>query len=121
MGRFDEDGYLYVVDRKKDMIISGGQNIYPADIERVLVDHPALTDVAVIGIPDATWGETPLAVVELPDGTHIDTDAIRDWLNERVGRRQRVSSVVRVDALPRNANGKVLKRELRRQFAPAPA
>ena len=114
IGQLDEDGFLYLVDRKKDMIISGGQNIYPADIEAVVVAHPAVRDVAVIGIASERWGETPLAVVVAGDDT--EGPAIRDWANEQLGKQQRIAAVAFVDALPRNPNGKVLKRELREQF-----
>jgi long-chain acyl-CoA synthetase len=115
IGRLDEQGFLYLVDRKKDLIISGGQNIYPADIEAVLAAHPAVADVAVIGIDSPKWGETPLAVVVLRDAG-ADLDALGAWANERVGRQQRIAGVVTVEELPRNPNGKVLKRELRARY-----
>lgn len=117
VGYVDEEGFLYIVDRKKDMIISGGQNIYPQDLEAVLAQHPAVDDVAVIGVPSERWGETPLAlVVPVADG---DTggEALMDWANARLGRQQRLSAVRLVESLPRNPNGKILKRELRRQHA----
>lgn len=114
IGRFDEDGNLYLVDRKKDMIISGGQNVYPADIEAVIATHPAVTDVAVVGVRSRRWGETPLAVV---CGNGIDVDDLVAWTNERVGRQQRIAAAVVVEELPRNPNGKVLKRTLREQYA----
>jgi acyl-CoA synthetase (AMP-forming)/AMP-acid ligase II len=113
IGRLDEDGFLYIVDRKKDMILSGGQNIYPADIEAVLLTHSDVLDCAVIGVPHAEWGETPLAVVVLRP-SRTNSEDLRAWVNAKVGRQQRVSAVVFVDELPRNPNGKVLKRELRR-------
>ncbi len=113
IGRVDDDGFLYIVGRKKDMILSGGQNIYPADIEAVLIGHPDVSDAAVIGVPSERWGETPLAVVEPAAGRRPDPDALMQWLNERVGRFQRVSGVELTDELPRNPNGKVLKRVLR--------
>ena len=117
IGKTDEDGYLYIVDRKKDMILSGGQNIYPADIEAIVIEHPAISEVSVIGIPHEKWGETPLAlVVPTAERSDIDTDALKTWINERVGKRQRVHAVALVDGLPRNPNGKVLKRNLREQF-----
>ncbi|HUN76436.1 MAG TPA: AMP-binding protein [Steroidobacteraceae bacterium] len=116
IGRLDEDGFLYLVDRKKDMIISGGQNIYPCDIETVMRTHPAVADVAVIGVPSDAWGETPMAVVVLQPGTTLEAPELVKWTNERLGKQQRVSTVVWVESLPRNANGKVLKRELRRQY-----
>jgi long-chain acyl-CoA synthetase len=119
IGRLDDEGFLYIVDRKKDMILSGGQNIYPADIESVMLEHPAVREVAVIGIPDPLWGETPLAVVVTRDGTSVEPAALAAWTNERVGRQQRISAAVLRAALPRNANGKVLKRELRTEYVGA--
>jgi acyl-CoA synthetase (AMP-forming)/AMP-acid ligase II len=114
IGRFDDDGQLWIVDRKKDMILSGGQNIYPADIEAQMVRHPAVVEVAVIGVPSRRWGETPLAVVVAREA--LDAQSLRDWTNERVGRQQRIAAVVFREALPRNPNGKVLKRELRLEY-----
>jgi acyl-CoA synthetase (AMP-forming)/AMP-acid ligase II len=116
IGRIDGDGFLYIVDRKKDMIISGGQNIYPADIETVLCAHAAVAECAVIGVPHAKWGETPLAVV-VPAAGAPAADALKDWLNANLGKQQRVSGVVFAERLPRNPNGKILKRELRRIYA----
>lgn len=117
IGKTDEDGYVYIVDRKKDMILSGGQNIYPADIEAIAIEHPAISEVSVIGISHEKWGETPLAlVVPTAESSNIDTDALKTWINERVGKRQRVHAVALVDNLPRNPNGKVLKRNLRERF-----
>jgi len=117
IGRTDEDGFLYITDRKKDMIISGGQNIYPVDIEAVLAEHPDVSEVAVIGVPDEKWGETPLALVVLGAGSEAKSEDILEWTNERVGKRQRIRGVEVRSDLPRNPNGKVLKRELRKQFA----
>jgi acyl-CoA synthetase (AMP-forming)/AMP-acid ligase II len=117
VGRLDEDGFLYLVDRKKDMILSGGQNIYPADIEAIFVEHDAVHEVAVVGIAHKKWGETPLAVVVTVDGADIDTETLTAWANSRLGKQQRVLATVLVDELPRNPNGKVLKRELRQRFA----
>ncbi len=117
IGRLDTDGYLYLVDRKKDMILSGGQNIYPADIEAVLKTHEAVFDCAVIGIPHEKWGETPLGLVVLrTDHAGADAEALRVWANARLGKQQRLSRVEFVPDLPRNPNGKLLKRELRRQY-----
>ena len=118
IGRLDADGYLYLVDRKKDMILSGGQNIYPADIEAVLKTHEAVFDCAVIGIPHEKWGETPLGLVVLrTDRAGTDAEALRGWANARLGRQQRLSRVEFVPDLPRNPNGKLLKRELRKLYA----
>lgn len=115
IGRVDDEGNLYIVDRKKDMIISGGQNIYPADIEAVIAKHDAVEEVAVIGIRSEKWGETPLAIVVSSD-PGLDSDAIVTWANERLGRQQRISAARIVDSLPRNPNGKVLKRTLREAY-----
>ena len=113
VGRIDDDGFLTIVDRKKDMIISGGFNIYPSDIEAVLAQHDAVIEASVVGVPSETWGETPVAFAVAPGKTAAEVKA---WLNERVGKMQRVADVVLVDALPRGSIGKVLKRELRDRY-----
>jgi acyl-CoA synthetase (AMP-forming)/AMP-acid ligase II len=117
IGRLDDEGFLYIVDRKKDMILSGGQNIYPADIESVMQMHPDVAEVAVVGVSSERWGETPLALVVPRAGTSPDAEAIAAWTNERVGKQQRVSAVTFRDSLPRNPNGKILRRELRAEYA----
>ncbi|MFI5353957.1 MAG: class I adenylate-forming enzyme family protein [Candidatus Binatales bacterium] len=117
LGRLDAEGFLYIVDRKKDMILSGGQNIYPADIETVMREHPAVAEVAVIGIASERWGETPLAVAVLHAGRVLTTAELVEWTNARVGKQHRISGVVWRESLPRNPNGKVLKRELRQKFS----
>ncbi len=114
IGRIDDNGFLYLVDRKKDMIISGGQNIFPADIEATMIEHDAISEIAVIGVPHEKWGETPLAVI-VPSGKP-DADELMGWANDRLGKQQRIRGVVFVDELPRNPNGKVLKRELREVY-----
>ena len=114
VGRLDEDGFLILSDRRKDMIISGGLNLYADDIERVLLDHPAVEDCAVIAVPSEEWGETPLALVVASDGTGADT--LRDWANERLGRSQRLVGLELREALPRSPIGKILKRELREPY-----
>ncbi len=116
VGTLDEEGFLYIVDRKKDMIISGGQNIYPQDIEAVIVDHPDLDEVAVIGVKSTKWGETPIALVVAKEHYSCDIEAIKTWCNERLGRQQKIADVIELESLPRNANGKILKRELRALF-----
>lgn len=117
MGHFDEDGFLYLSDRKKDMIISGGLNIYADDLERVLLDHDAVEDVAVIGVPSEQWGETPLGLVVLKAGSEgTAPDAIREWANQKLGKSQRLAAVEVRDHLPRSAIGKILKRELRAPY-----
>ncbi|HTX23714.1 MAG TPA: class I adenylate-forming enzyme family protein [Steroidobacteraceae bacterium] len=117
IGRLDAEGFLYIVDRTKDMILSGGQNIYPTDIETVMREHPAVAEVAVVGVPSERWGETPLAAVVLREGHLPTATELLEWTNARVGKQQRVSAVVWRASLPRNPNGKVLKRELRREYA----
>lgn len=119
IGRFDADGFLILFDRRKDMIISGGFNLYPSDLEGVLRQHPAVQDVAVVGVPSEQWGETPVAYVVLRDGVAIAADALREWMNQRVGKTQRLADLRYLDELPRSAIGKVLKRELREQYAMA--
>ncbi len=121
IGVVDADGFLTIVDRKKDMIISGGQNIYPSDLEAVLVGHPHVADAAVIPAPSAAWGETPFGVVELTATGACDAAGLLSWANARLGTRQRIADLAIVEALPRNANGKVLKRELRERFTDAKA
>jgi len=117
VGRFDDDGFLTLMDRKKDMIISGGFNIYPSDIEAVVAAHADVAEVAVVGVASDRWGETPVAFIV---SRGADADTLRDWANARLGKTQRLASVVLVDALPRSAIGKVLKRELRDGYSPLP-
>ncbi|MEH6404666.1 MAG: class I adenylate-forming enzyme family protein [Sneathiella sp.] len=116
MGRFDEDGFLFLLDRIKDMIISGGFNIYAADIEAELMLHDAVEDVAVIGIPSEEWGETPLALVVLNKNAKESCDDIKNWVNKRLGKTQRIYGVEFREDLPRSTIGKVLKRELREAY-----
>jgi fatty-acyl-CoA synthase len=114
--REDEDGFLYVVDRLKDMLISGGENVYPAEVERTLLLHPAVAEVAVLGIPHPRWVETPLAVVVPEAGASEVTEAeLIEHCRERLAGYKKPSAVVFADSLPRNAAGKVLKRQLREQ------
>ena len=115
VGRFDEDGFLILHDRRKDMIISGGFNIYPSDLEAVLRRHPLVADAAVIGIASPEWGETPVACVVPRSGATpaASPEAIREWVNAQVGRTQRLAAIRFIDELPRSAIGKILKRELR--------
>ncbi len=117
LGYLDKDGFLYLVDRKKDMIISGGVNVYPRDIEEIAVQHPAVAEVAVFGVPDDKWGETPVAAVLLKDDQSVDETALKDWINANVEAKfQRVSQVLIKDAFPRSAAGKTLKRVLREEL-----
>jgi fatty-acyl-CoA synthase len=114
--REDEEGYLYVIGRKKDMIISGGENVYPAEVERVLLDHPRVAQVAVIGIPHPRWVETPLAVVVLEEGPELEGSALIEHCASRLAGFKKPTAVWFVDELPRNAGGKVLKRDLRERY-----
>jgi len=115
IGYLDGEGFLYIVDRKKDMILSGGQNIYPQDIEAALVEHPQVDDVAVIGAASKRWGETPIALVVTKD-QQLEMPALLVWVNSRLGKQQRLADCLRVNELPRNPNGKILKRELRQHY-----
>ncbi len=110
IGRFDEDGFLTLMDRAKDMIISGGFNIFPSDLEAILLADPRVVEAAVVGVPSEEWGETPVAFVVLKEG---DAEAVRAACNAQVGKTQRLSAIRQVEELPRSAIGKVLKRELR--------
>jgi acyl-CoA synthetase (AMP-forming)/AMP-acid ligase II len=113
-GYLDEDGYLYIHDRVKDMIISGGENIYPAEVENVVMSHPAVTDCAVIGVPDAKWGETPKAVVVLSED--VPEQDLIAYCRDRLAHFKCPTSIERRDAIPRNPTGKILKRELRAPY-----
>ncbi len=116
IGRFDADGFLTLFDRKKDMVISGGFNVYPSDLEAVLREHPAVLEAAVVGVPSEQWGETPVAFVvirPLMAATTAPVEELLQWVNQRVGKTQRVTALRILDELPRSAIGKVLKRELR--------
>ena len=118
LGYVDDDGFLYLVDRVKDMIISGGVNVYPKDIEEIVVQHPAVSEAAVFGIPHAKWGETPVAAVTLTSPDAVDAETLKNWINANVGAKfQRVSAVFIMDAFPRNVAGKTLKREMRDKFS----
>jgi Acyl-CoA synthetases (AMP-forming)/AMP-acid ligases II len=117
LGYVDEEGFLYLVDRKKDLIISGGVNVFPKDIEEIIVQHPAVREASVFGVPSEKWGETPIAAVILKRQDEIDAAQLRDWINERVdGKHQRVCEVVLMTDFPRSTAGKTLKRELREPF-----
>ena len=120
VGRLDEDGFIVLGDRMKDMIISGGFNIYPSDIEAVLAQHPQVAECAVIGVPSEQWGETPVAYVVARAGAQPDAAELRVWLNERVGKTQRVADLRIAASLPRSEISKVLKRALRDQYVQAP-
>jgi long-chain acyl-CoA synthetase len=115
-GYLDEDGYLFIRDRVKDMVVSGGENVYPAEVENAIYGHPDVAEVAVIGVPDPKWGEAVKAVVALKPGRAPDADGIIGWARERIAGYKVPKSVDFVDALPRNASGKVLKRDLREPY-----
>jgi acyl-CoA synthetase (AMP-forming)/AMP-acid ligase II len=115
-GHMDADGYIYITDRIKDLIISGGENIYPAEIERVLAEHPSIQDVAVIGVPDERWGEVPKAVVVARAGATIDADEVLAWCRERIAAFKCPKTIDLVTELPRNPTGKILKKDLRRPY-----
>ena len=115
-GYLDADGYVYIHDRVKDMIVSGGENVYPAEVENVLMAHPGIADVAVIGVPDEKWGETPKAMVVRAPGVEVSADDIIAFVRERLARFKCPSSVEWIDVLPRNPSGKVLKKDLRAPY-----
>ncbi|MGB2201305.1 MAG: class I adenylate-forming enzyme family protein [Pseudooceanicola atlanticus] len=119
MGRIDEDGFVHLMDRKKDMIISGGFNIYAADLEAVLRQHPDVTDTAVIAIPSDAWGETPLGFVVLASGSSATAEGVLEFANARLGKTQRISKIEVRDELPRSDIGKILKKDLRAEYEAA--
>ena len=119
VGRLDADGFIVLGDRKKDMIITGGFNVYPSDIEAVLCQHPQVAECAVVGVPSEQWGETPVAYVVGRSGSQPTAEELREWLNTRVGKTQRVADLRLVERLPRSEIGKVLKRTLREQYLQA--
>jgi acyl-CoA synthetase (AMP-forming)/AMP-acid ligase II len=112
----DEDGYFYICDRRVDMIISGGVNIYPAEIEAVLLSHPSVQDAAVIGVPDEQWGESVKAVVQLRDRAVVDEAEVVAFCAERLAGYKKPRSVDFVEELPRDAAGKLLKRKIREPY-----
>jgi len=118
LGYVDEEGFLYLVDRKKDMIISGGVNVYPKDIEEIIVHHPMVLEAAVFGVASEKWGESPIAAVTLEKSGSVSPDDLKAWINDNVGAKfQRVQDVLIMEDLPRNIAGKVLKRVMREQYS----
>jgi len=115
-GFFDSDGYVYIHDRVKDMIVSGGENIYPAEVENAIFGHPAVADVAVIGVPDAKWGEAVKAIVVKKQGAGVTPAEIVAWARDRIAGYKLPKTVDFIEALPRNPTGKVLRRELRKPY-----
>ncbi len=118
IGRFDADGFLILMDRRKDMLISGGFNVFPSDIEAVLLQHPAVADAAVFGLPSREWGETPVACVVLREGYAVSAiESVLHWTNGKVAKTQRLAEVRATSELPRSAIGKVLKKVLRESWS----
>ncbi|MCA9886459.1 MAG: AMP-binding protein, partial [Anaerolineae bacterium] len=115
-GMIDDEGCIYIVDRYKDMYISGGENVYPAEVEQIIFGLPQVGDVAVIGVPHERWGETGKAIVVLKEGQNLAAEAIIDHCKANLAKFKVPQSVDFIDVLPRNAAGKVLKRELRQQY-----
>ncbi|CAA9890474.1 AMP-dependent synthetase and ligase [Candidatus Methylobacter favarea] len=118
VGYLDKDGFLFLTGRKKDLIISGGVNVYPGDIEEIVIKHKAVKDVAVFGIAHKEWGETPVAAVVLHEAAVVTAPEIQDWVNQNLeARYQKIYKVIIIDELPRNVAGKVLKRQLKETYA----
>ncbi|MCP4675973.1 MAG: long-chain fatty acid--CoA ligase [Deltaproteobacteria bacterium] len=117
LGFIDEDGFLFLCGRKKDVIISGGFNIHATDLEQALLEHPIVVDAAVIGVPSEKWGETPLGIVVLEEECAISAEDLTTWVNDRVSKTHRLSGIKILKALPRNAAGKIQKRELRQAYS----
>lgn len=116
MGYVDEEGYYYIVDRCKDMILSGGVNIYPAEIERVLAENPDIFDCCVLGVPDSKYGESVKAVIQLKKGGNVSEDDLSRWMKEKLADYKRPKSIDIVESLPRDMNGKIMKRYLRDEY-----
>jgi len=116
MGYYDGKCYLYIADRKKDMIVSGGENIFPREVEEVLYQHPAVLEAAVIGIPDEYWVESAHAVVTLKTGMDASDKELIEFCKQRLARYKAPKSVEFVSALPKNPSGKILKREIRERY-----
>ena len=112
LARMDEEGFFYIVDRKKEMIVSGGENIYPREIEETLITHPAVADVAVVGIPDPDWGESVKAFVVLKEGEMIGEQEVIDFCKKHLASYKKPKTVVFIPTIPRNPSGKALKRLL---------
>lgn len=116
VGLIDDEGFLHILDRKRDTIISGGENIYPAEIERVLAEHPKILEAAVVGVQDEQWGESPRACVVLREGQHLSQEEVISFCTNRLAKFKHPKSLFLLDALPRNSMGKVLRKDLREQF-----
>lgn len=116
MARVDEQGFYTLVDRRKDMVITGGENVYPVEVEQVMYQHPGVREVAVIGVPDDRWGERVMAVVVRAEGATVSTEELRQWTRDRIAHFKAPSEVRFTDELPRTVTGKLLKRELRQTY-----
>ena len=116
VGYLDEDGYLFLMDRSKDLIISGGENIYPREIEEVLVQHKAVREVAVIGVPDPKWGESIKAVISLLPSESVTEEDLIDFCKQHIASYKKPKSIDFMDELPKNNYGKIVKRELRDRY-----
>jgi acyl-CoA synthetase (AMP-forming)/AMP-acid ligase II len=117
LAKLDDEGYCYIVDRAKDMILRGGENIYSSEVENVLYDHPAVTDAALVGVPHRTLGEEPAAVVHLAPGAQASEAELQAWVAERLAKfKVPVQILFSKETLPRNANGKILKKDLKAMF-----
>jgi O-succinylbenzoic acid--CoA ligase len=119
LGYLDEEGFLYVVDRRDDLIVSGGENVYPAEVEAVLMAHPDVAEAAVIGVADATWGAVPVALVRVREGAMLDTDAIRSFCATRLARFKIPTHIKVVNELPHTASGKLSRRLAAAQWSGA--
>ncbi len=113
VGYLDDDGFLFIVDRAKDMIITGGFNVYSVEVEQALLEHPDVQDCAVVGLPDEKWGERVTAVVQAQAGRTVDVDALREFVKERIGSVKTPKQITVWDELPRSKVGKVLKAEIK--------
>ena len=116
LGRVDEDGFLFIEDRIKDMIITGGENVYSPEVERVLAEHPAVQEIAIIGVPDDRWGEAVKAVVAFRPGQSATAEELIAYARERLAGYKVPATIDVVEALPRNPSGKILKRDLRKPY-----
>jgi fatty-acyl-CoA synthase len=119
IGYLDEDGFLFIADRLKDMVITGGENVYPAEVESALYSHPAIAEIAIVGLPDPRWGEAVVAIVALKQDASLELEALREFGTERLARYKLPRRLEIVSALPRNPAGKVLKYELRARYGAA--
>jgi acyl-CoA synthetase (AMP-forming)/AMP-acid ligase II len=116
LGKFDEDGYLYIVDRKGDMIISGGVNIYPREVEEILYQHPSVLEASVIGVPDDYWGEAVKAIIVLKKGVTVSGDEIIEFCGDHLASYKKPKSVEFWMELPKSPQGKILKKDIRKRF-----